>query len=69
MGVEKIIAESWRDGFFRVDPEVLQSGVGLSFYFGLAKFRKLSAYFSVNSLAGFSRKMFGLVSPGFEGPP
>ena len=52
-----------------LDPEVLQSGIGLIFCFGLANLSKIApANFSVSSSANFSRDLFDLVSPGLQAP-
>ena len=52
-----------------VDPEVLQSGFGVNFYFGLANLRgKSPANFSANVGGKFFPQMFGLVSSGFRPP-
>ena len=48
------------------EPEVLQSGFGVIFNFGPENFRKTAGEILT---AIFSRKLFGLVSPGFQATP
>ena len=57
-----------RRGWFFLDPEVLQTRFGVNFlYFGLANV--IAREFLSESSANFFRECFGLVSPGFHGPP
>ena len=52
-----------------LDPDVLLSGFGVMFLFGLANFRKIPANFSANLDANFDSEFFGLVFSRASGSP